>query len=210
MSSKTLYRIAGVALAGGAVLVTVGNLFAPQGDARAAVASPLYYPAGVVVLFGGILVMAGWPALYLLQRSASGVLGFIGAVAVLAAGMTLTVGFPLTQVLVFPWLATTQISNAALDSGPVAFTVFFATASGVVTIGGILFGVASLRARVFPRPLALALIVLAVVSAVLGFLSLPGGGGISMSWWWGTTGTFGVIAYMVALFWYGVELVRRT
>jgi hypothetical protein len=30
-----------------------------------------------------------------------------------------------------------------------------------------------------------------------------------MSWWWGTTGTFGVVAYMVALGWYGVELFRR-
>ena len=30
-----------------------------------------------------------------------------------------------------------------------------------------------------------------------------------MSWWWGTTGTFGVIAYMAGLFWYGIELFRN-
>jgi hypothetical protein len=29
-----------------------------------------------------------------------------------------------------------------------------------------------------------------------------------MSWWWATTGTFGVVAYMVALGWYGIELFR--
>ena len=46
-------------------------------------------------------------------------------------------------------------------------------------------------------------------SFVLGFLSIPGGGGIHMSWWWATTGTFGVIAYMVALAWYAIELLQR-
>ena len=30
-----------------------------------------------------------------------------------------------------------------------------------------------------------------------------------MSWWWATTGTFGVIAYMVALAWFAIELLRR-
>ncbi len=79
-------------------------------------------------------------------------------------------------------------------------------ASAVVALGGVLFGVATIRARVFSRPLAVSLIVLAVLSFVPGFLSLLGGGGIRMSWWWGTTRAFGVVAYMVALACFGVEL----
>ena len=75
MSQTILYRIAAVALVVGAVLVTAGNLLAPQGDARAAVASGLYYPLALVVLLGGLLVMAGWTAVYLRQRAESGVLG---------------------------------------------------------------------------------------------------------------------------------------
>jgi hypothetical protein len=30
-----------------------------------------------------------------------------------------------------------------------------------------------------------------------------------MSWWWATTGTFGVVAYMLALAWSEVELFQR-
>ena len=208
MSQMVLYRIAAVALVVGAVLVTGGNLLGPQGDARAAVASGLYLPLALVVLLGGLLVMSGWTAVYLRQRAESGVLGFVGLVAVLAAGILLTVGFPLIQVLIFPWIATMQVSTKTLSNGPDSFTVFFAVASGIVSLGGILFGVATIRARVFSRPLGIGFIVLAVASFVLGFLSLPGGGGIHMSWWWATTGTFGVIAYMVAMAWSGIELFQ--
>lgn len=209
MSRTVLYRIAAVTLVVGAVLVAASNLLAPQGGARAAVASGLYYPVGIAVLLGGLLVMGSWPAVYLWQRAESGVLGFAGMVAVFAAGMLLTVGFPLIQLLTFPWIATMNVSNKALNDGPVAFTIFFAVASAVVSLGGVLFGVATMRARVFSRRLGIGIIVLAVASFVLGFLSLPGGGGIHMSWWWGTTGTFGVVAYMVALAWYGIELFQN-
>ncbi|HEX4127333.1 MAG TPA: hypothetical protein VHX67_07125 [Acidimicrobiales bacterium] len=209
MSRTLLYRVAAVALVVGAVLSAAGNLLAPQGDARAAVASGTYYPAAVAVLLGSVLVMAGWPAAYLRQRAQSGILGFVGMVVVFAVGMVLTVGWSTVQLLLFPWVATTGISDKALDAGPLSFTLFFAVSSALVSLGGILFGIATVRARVFSRQLGVGLIVLAVLSAVLGFLSLPGGGGISMSWWWGTTGTFGVVAYMVALGWYGVELFRR-
>ena len=209
MSRTVLYQIAGVALIIGAVLVTAGNLLAPQGNARAAIASWTYYPVALVVLIGGLFVMAGLPALYLRQRTESGVLGFLGMVIVLASGMTLTVGWSTVQILVLPWMATTNISNAAFDAGPLSWIVFFALASAIVSTGGVLFGIATMRGRVFSRQLGVGFIVLAAISFVLGFLSIPGGGGIRMSWWWGTTGTFGVIAYMVALGWSGVELLRN-
>jgi hypothetical protein len=208
MSQTILYRIAAVALVVGAVLVTAGNLLAPQGDDRAAVESLLYYPLALVVLLGGLLIMAGWTAVYLRQRAESGVLGFVGFVAVLAAGMLLLVGFPLIQVLIFPWIATMHVSTATLSDGPASFTVFFAVASAIVSLGGVLFGVATIRARIFSRPLGIGIIVLAAASFVLGFLSIPGGGGIHMSWWWATTGTFGVVAYMVVMAWFGIELFQ--
>ena len=208
MSQTALYRISAVVLLIGAVIVTAGNLLGPQGGARAAVASGMYYPAALVVLLGGLLVMAGLPAVYLRQRAESGVLGFVAMMAVFAAGMPLIVGFALIQVLIFPWIATMNVSNKVLNEGPVAFTIFFAVASAIVSVGGVLFGVATIRARIFSRQLGIGCIVLTAASFVLGFLSIPGGGGIHMSWWWATTGTFGVIAYMVALAWFAIELLQ--
>jgi hypothetical protein len=208
MSRTALYQIAAAVLVIGAVLTAAGNLLAPQGGARAAVESGRYYQITLIVLLGGLLVMGGWPAVYLRQRAESGILGFVGMAAVLASGLLLTVGFPLIQLLMYPWLSDLNISNKTLNDGPMAFNIFFIVTSAVVSIGGVLFGIATLRARVFSRQVGIGLIVLAVASSILGFLSLPGGGGIHMSWWWATTGTFGVVAYMVALGWYGIELFR--
>jgi hypothetical protein len=208
MSRTALYQIAAAVLVIGAVLTAAGNLLAPQGGARAAVESGRYYQITLIVLLGGLLVMGGWPAVYLRQRAESGILGFVGMAAVLASGLLLTVGFPLIQLLMYPWLSDLNISNKTLNDGPMAFNIFFIVTSAVVSIGGVLFGIATLRARVFSRQVGIGLIALAVASSILGFLSLPGGGGIHMSWWWATTGTFGVVAYMVALGWYGIELFR--
>jgi hypothetical protein len=91
-----------------------------------------------------------------------------------------------------------NVSDKVLNNGPVAFTLFFAVVSAIVSLGGVLFGVATIRAKIFSRQLGIGFIVLTAASFVLGFLSIPGGGGISMSWWWATTGTFGVVAYIVA------------
>jgi hypothetical protein len=208
MSQTALYRISAVVLLVGAVLVTAGNLLGPQGGARVAVASGMYYPAAVVVLLGGLLVFAGLPAVYLRQRAESGILGFVAMMAVFAAGVLLIVGFALIQILIFPWIATMNVSDKVLNDGPVAFDIFFAVASTIVSLGGVLFGVATIRARIFSHQLGIGCIVLTAASFFLGFLSIPGGGGIKMSWWWATTGTFGVVAYMVALAWFAIELLQ--
>lgn len=132
--------------------------------------------------------------------------------AVFAAGMLLIVGFALIQVLIFPWIATMNVSNKVLNDGPASFTIFFAVVSAIVSLGGVLFGVATVRARIFSRRLGIGCIVLTAASFVLGFLSIPkelGGGGIAMSWWWATTGTFGVTAYMVAMAWFAIELLLQ-
>ncbi len=204
-----LYRAGAWALVLGAAVVTAANLLAPQGNAREAVASGGYYPAIIGVTVGGLILMAGWPVAYLQQRARSGRLGLVSFGVVMVAGMSLTVGFPTILLLMYPWLSSLSISTRTLSNGPDAFNFYFAAASGVVSIGGILFGAATLRARVFSRQLGVAFIVLSAASFVLGFLSLPGGGGIHMSWWWATTGTFGVVAYMVGMGWYGLEVLRH-
>jgi hypothetical protein len=209
MNKSTLWRTGAWALILGAALVTFANLLAPQGTVREAVSSAGYYPAAFINLAGGLILMAAWPVAYLYQRAESGRAGFVGFVMVAIFGMALTVGFPTILLLIYPWLSHLSITNHTLDTGPTIFNFFFAFTSGLVSIGGIVFGIASMRAKVFSRKLGIGFIVLSVASAILGFLSLPGGGGIHMSWWWATTGTFGVIAYMIGMAWYGVELLLK-
>ena len=207
MSRTVLYQIAAVALVVGAVLTAAGNLLAPRAVPDGGRQREVL-PDRATVLLGGLLVMAGWPAVYLRQRAESGVLGFAGMVAVLMSGLLLTVAFPLIQILIYPWIA----DHEHLRQDPQR------RADGVQRLLRAyqrhrFDGRHPLRSRHHPgqgllAPTGIGLIVLAAASFVLGFLSIPGGGGIHMSWWWATTGTFGVVAYMVALAWYGIELFR--
>jgi hypothetical protein len=178
MTKKSLYKSGAASLVCGAILVTLANLLAPQGDARMAVSSMWYYPAAIVALLGGLILMAGWAAVYLYQRKQSGRLGFVGFVLVLLAGMALNVGFPTVILLIYPWLAHLNIPSHTLNTGPVVFNLLFALSSGIVSIGGIIFGIATLKAKVFSRQLGYSFVVLSFASAILGFLSLPGGGGV--------------------------------
>jgi len=210
MNKTALYRIGAISLIVGAVLVACSNLVAPQGGVRAAVANAGYYPVALLNFIGGLILMAAWPVAYLYQRKESGRKGLVGFAIVDLFGMALTIGFPTILLLVYPWLASLNISNQELNSGPMIFNFFFAISSGLASIGGVIFGIATVRAKVFSRQLGISFAVLAILGTILGFLSLPGGGGIHMSWWWGTTGTFGVLAFMIGMAWFGVELLQKT
>ena len=131
--------------------MTVANLLAPQGTVREAVSSPGYYPVSIINLVGGLILMAAWPVAYLYQRRESGRTGFVGFVMVSLCGMALTVGFPTILLLIYPWLAHLNITSHTLNTGPNIFNFFFAISSGLVSIGGIVFGIATIHAKVFTR-----------------------------------------------------------
>jgi hypothetical protein len=99
-------------------------------------------------------------ALYLRQRVASGVFGFI-AYAIQSFGMTLVVGFLFAQAFVLPELDAAQ--RTAVLAGPTGQAAILALA--MVTLGAMLFGIATLRARLFPGWAALLL--------MAGFIIVP-------------------------------------
>jgi hypothetical protein len=117
-------------------------------------------------LFVNILGLGVLTALYLRQRAASGVSGWIGYV-VQFLGMTLVIGFLFTQAFVFSSLDDAQ--KAAVLAGPTGIVTVIGLA--ITTVGAILFGTASLRAGVFPKWAAFLL--------MLGFVIAPLGAALS-------------------------------
>jgi hypothetical protein len=192
VSDSTLYRLASISLVVGAAASAIASVVPTPNDLKTSVASGLFYMLAVGMLVGGVLVVAGLPALYLRQRRESGVLGLVGMLLILGPAMVLTVGFPFVQTLFFPWLASLPLSEAQFGEGPPAFALFFPIANVVVTLGGLLFGVATIRARVFPRWVAIAFMALFVISfaaAFAGPLEIIGE----------ATAMVGIIAFGVAL-----------
>jgi hypothetical protein len=199
MSAGRLYRVAGVALVGGGALGVVAGLLAPSADSvRDVVSSPLFYPAAIGSVVAGILTTVSWPAMYARQHRQSGWLGLSGFVMVMTGGLLLAVAVPAFQLLAVPWLASLPISQARLEQGPAAFEVFFPIVGLILTAGGVLFGLGSLRARVFSRPFAVGFMGAAVLSLVFGFLTLPG-----------PLNGLGQVVISLALGWAGCELLRR-
>ena len=81
--------------------------------------------------------------------------------------MTLVVGFLFTQAFVLPELDAAQ--RAAMLAGPTGLAAVVALA--IVTLGAVLFGIATLKARLFPRWAALLL--------MAGFIMVPIGAVVS-------------------------------
>ena len=117
-------------------------------------------------LFVNILGLGVLTALYLRQRAASGVSGWIGYVTQFF-GMTLVIGFLFTQAFVLSGLDDAQ--RAALLTGPTGIVTVIGLA--ITTVGAIVFGITSLRAGVFPKWAAFLL--------MLGFVIAPAGAALS-------------------------------
>ncbi len=172
MSSVTLYRASGLALLLGAVLVIIGLplsfVFPPD--------TPIALAMIGVWTSGAVLLQLGLPGIVARQASRAGWLGFIG--------FLLTSFFAVTDLTIFPWLDVhaPQVS-AQFFTANSAVNVYVAVASSLFAVGGVLLGMATMRARVFPQWAGLLLIVGLVslggfvniflsVAGALGFLGL--------------------------------------
>lgn len=190
MSSSKLIRLGGLsAVLAGALLVISELLYLVVGleatlSAETA-ASGSYIFQSVLFLLAAVLLLGGLVGLYASQSENLGTLGLAGFL-VAFVGTALTVGAFWDSTFVPPALA--QEAPAMIETGPPPFVNFGITVTFVLlTLGWLLFGLAILRARVYPRVVA----VLLMVGAVLAFLPLP----------------FSTIPFGVAVSWMGLNLL---
>jgi hypothetical protein len=149
MEARVLYRLTGMTGIFAGVLNMLVEIL-PESIAL---------PLDLLVNMLGLWILIG---LYLRQREASGVFGLI-AYLVKSFGLALVVGFLFAQAVVLPGLEAAQ--RHAVLSGPTGLAAVVALA--IETIGAILFGIATLRAGVFPKWAALLL--------MAGFIIVPVG-----------------------------------
>jgi hypothetical protein len=153
-TTSSLYRLAGIAglITGTLVLVSVArrNGVIPDVAATRALAPP-----------ASALALLTLTALYLRQRTVAGRLGLVGYV-VNFLGLAGLFAIEFMTQLVLPYLS--QQTRTDLLASP-ARTAFL-TVAFVFLAGVLLFGAASLRARVFP-PVAIALYLVGFAAAAL-------------------------------------------
>lgn len=182
-----LYRAAAGGLMVGGVLTLLSSLVSPettQTPVRGGVAGTLFYPA---VIVGVVLVVVCLPALsLLLRRGNGGTFALCGTLLVVAAGvglvfglgfaagLGLTSGLSFVTLLALPWSVMLPLPQLAINGGPALPNVFFVLSIAVVSLGGLLLGVALLRVGALGRAAGVSLIACTVLSVIVGFLPLPG------------------------------------
>lgn len=176
MSSSYLIRLSGLAAVVAGALLLVGDLLdllslatGPENTSEAATTTTFTFTF-LLYLIGSVLLLVGLVGLYVRQSEASGILGLAGF-AIAFLGTALILGAVWAQLFIAPFLAVR--APAALDAEPTGmlaagFTLTFALGA----LGWLLFGIAALRARVYPRAAAIAL----MVGAVISFLPIPASG----------------------------------
>jgi hypothetical protein len=165
MSSSTLFRLSGVALIVGSLLATVGftlwRIFGSSFEEFGA----FRMSADLLLLAGFLILLIGLPGMYAYQADRAGRLGLVSFVMVflgLAAHEVSTA--PLT-IFVPPLLASRPETQALVAQPDTLETelgtvwiAYYATFLLIYYLGIVVLGVATLRARVFPRWAAVLLI----------------------------------------------------
>ena len=169
-SMTTLMRLGGLAAIVSALLALLSFVLylVIVGGSRiseAATSAAFFLPSGAQLLAMALLLI-GLVALFVRQAEAFGVLGLTGFV-VASLGTTLAAGAAWSQVFVVPRLA--EVAPAVADQGAGSVLAGFLFSFLVFGVGWLVFGVATLRARVFPRWA----IIMLMVGAVISIIPLP-------------------------------------
>ena len=180
-----LTRWGGIAiLVAGVLLIAAEILYMFFPDAGSQIMSLPGRIFGTLCMAGAVLLTAGLIGFYLRQAEAAGTFGLV-AFLVALTGSALMICSDWNELFVGPTLS--QIPGLE-ESFPTLLIAGFLMNVGVYILGWVLLGIASFRARVFPRPLA---IVLAIGAPVL-LIHIPGSS----------------LPLYIVFAWMGLEVVR--
>ncbi|GHO56249.1 hypothetical protein [Ktedonobacter robiniae] len=158
MSGQNLLRLSGIALLVGSPVYIISDVLNIVFNSQASAPPPPL--AAIFGLIGIMFLIIGMPGILVRQATKAGTLGLIGWIvffcsALLGAGL-------FVGLAVFFQL----IPQAAQDGAPPAsFFALIITLAATQLVGGILLGIATIRARIFSSWIGWLLIVSSLVSA---------------------------------------------
>lgn len=147
--------------AGGLALAAGGALSAAAAAAKAVVDTTQpgagLTAVGAVEAAGAVLLILGLPVWYVVQAHRAGALGVVGFLMTFVGWAVLQLGTGPLYSFVAPALYKDNPDLAkpgALDEVSTGFLVYVSIGLIALNLGILVFGIATIRARVFPRPLA--------------------------------------------------------
>lgn len=178
ITPQNLSRAAGLfaMLAG---LLYIGVQFVHPPDTVASVGTTAWAVVGGLTFLMAVLGLAGLTGIYLRQMEATGLPGLLGTL-MLGMFYLLTMAYVFAEVLILPLLLGEApgfvdrflgLFNGAGSGGTLgALEVVAPLAGGLYMVGGVLFGVATFRARILPAWAAVLWALGAVLPLLTAFL----------------------------------------
>ncbi|GAC1620326.1 MAG: hypothetical protein NVS4B7_12410 [Ktedonobacteraceae bacterium] len=175
MTPQTLYRLSGGALTVGALFAIIGFLLHPSGNTAANYLSSVWLPVNLLIMVGALLVVLGLPGMYARQAERAGKLGLIGFTLTFLIVLLFNVASGAIETFLLPALAANATTRSLLSGLlPATYSRFLLLALLLELVGPVLLGIATLRARVFPRWTGWLLIAIPLLVLIGFFVSLPG------------------------------------
>ena len=151
MSSRTLFRLSGLALLIALPIQVLGFVLHPPSEQVVDVLKPTYAPAHLILFASWMFALLGLTGLYARQADRAGVLGLIGFTATMFAA-AYHFYLLLYEAYATPLLAQEPATRALVGDGPLAHG---AGALGPIAFASVLafplLGIATVRAGVLPR-----------------------------------------------------------
>jgi hypothetical protein len=196
MSSRTL-RMSGWLLLIAAAISLVSTVLGIVIPGPAGPNGPPPNIVNIINLVAGILFLVSLPAAYIVQKKQVGILGLIGIIAIWLTALL----FDIVLSIITFVLTSGAPPSASTAGGPPPFLfTLFIVGTVLVLIGGVLFGLKTIQARVFPAAIGWLLIVAAILNAV----DFPLQGTIST-----IVSTASSVLLFVALGWLGYLITTR-
>jgi hypothetical protein len=160
MSTATLSRASGLTLLLGALLFIIGSILSFAAPPLA----PLWLVATGVYISGMALLLLGLPGIVTRQATCAGWLGFVGFLLTFLGWFLLTGFYIVDDLIMSPWLdaLAPHVYAQWFFNPAVAATIHVVNL--LLGAGGVLLGVATMRAGVLPRWAGLLLIAAAVAA----------------------------------------------
>jgi hypothetical protein len=168
MSSTTLYRLSGISLLIGSLLLIIGDI--PDSFTGNGQASAISTTSALIRLIGAMLIALGLPSMYARFAGRAGVLGLIG--------FTCTFFFFLMAVVsetIVIFTLPLLLAHGLLNGGapPLGLLITSLADAVLALVGGVLLGIAIMRTHMLPRWAGVALIVGSIPFALGSALDLP-------------------------------------
>ena len=191
MSSRTLYRLSGISLFIGSLLLVIGTILSFfSGNSQV---STIATASALIRLISGMLIVFGLPGIYARFAEQAGIVGLIGFISTF---FLFLIGMASEAILafIFPFLG----AHGLLGGGrpPLGLLIFYSLGDLLGLIGGILLGIAVMRSTILPRWAGLLLIVGGLLYAIGSLLRLP-------------IGDAGLIIFAACLAWLSVGIVSK-